>query len=442
MTLLWRARGIGSRKEERAANMLNRIKALFQGGFFHILSSSLLNKCITFVSNIFLVRLLTKNDYGVFTGAFNAYFIVFLFSGFGITSGMLYACSKNISREEKNTYYRYCFRFGLISEFFLSAALVIYGVFGDVGIEETRNYIISLAGLPFIAFLFDYFSIILRAERSNKKYSYLLNIHSACYAAFALLGALAGGIAGTIAGRYLSYVVGAVIGCLFCREFVDLGWKEPLGKEKTADLTKYSLKAGVTSALNVILYRIDVMVITIVVADASILAAYKTGTQLPENLNFIPQCMMVYYIPLFVQHLADVQWIKQKTKEIYLFVGGVSIAIGLVIYLFAPLIVTILWGENYLDAVPCMRILTLSFVILSTFRITSTNILLSLKRAGYTMMISIITGVTNIGLDVLLTVRYGSIGAAYATLIVTILAAVLSFPYVLYIVYSGKQKYE
>ena len=116
--------------------------------------------------------------------------------------------------------------------------------------------------------------------------------------------------------------------------------------------------------------------------------------------------------------------------------------LGAIVYVLAPQIVQLLWGENYLDAVPCMRILTISFVILSTFRITSTNILLSLKRAGYTMIVSLITGVANIGLDVWLTVQHGSIGAAWATLIVTVLASLMSFPYVLYIVYSGKKKYE
>ena len=158
-------------------------------------------------------------------------------------------------------------------------------------------------------------------------------------------------------------------------------------------------------------------------------------------MNFIPQCLMVYYVPLFVQHLGNGAWIRRKTKEIYLAAFGTSAAIGVFVYLLAPWIVRILWGENYLDAVPCMRILTVSFVILS-IRMTSTNILLSLKRAGYTMAVSIITGTVNIGLDILLTVRYGSIGAAWATLIVTALAAAMSFPYVMYIVYSGKEKYE
>ena len=422
--------------------MFEKIKALFRGGFFHIIGSSFINKCIAFLSNIALVRILSKHDYGVFTGAFNAYFIIYLFSGLGITSGILYFCSKNIDHEEKNAYYRYAFWFGLISEIVLSIVLVIYGLFGNVGIEETRSYIISLAGLPFIAFLFDYFSVVLRAERSNKKYSFYLNIHSALYAGLAILGAAISGISGTIIGRYISYLIAGVVGFFFCREYYDPSRKRKLVRGKIKELRKYSLKEGITSALNVLLYRLDIAVIAVVIADATILASYKTGATLPENFNFIPQCMMVYYVPLFVQHLGDTKWIKRKTKEIYLFVGGVCSIIGFIIFVFSPQIVLILWGEKYLDSVPCMRILTISFIILSTFRITSTNLLLSLNRAGYTMFISIFTGVSNIILDVFLTSKYGSIGAAYATLIVTVLAAALSFPYVLYIVYSGKKKYE
>lgn len=422
--------------------MTDKIKSLFKGGFFHILGSTFLNKIIAFVSNIAIVRILSKSDYGVFTGAFNVFFIVFLFSGLGITNGILYFCSKDIQRENKKSFYAWSLRFGLLTEVALSLAILLYGLLGNVGIEETRKYILSLAALPFFNFLFDYFVVILRAEKDNRKYSLLLNLHSVMYAGFAIIGAFIAGIWGTIIGRYLAYIAAAVIGYLFCRKYSDISWTGRPDRDQVKDLTKYSVKAGITSALNVILYRIDVMVITLVVADASILASYKTGTQLPENMNFIPQCLMVYYVPLFVQHLGDAVWIRRKTKEIYLFAGGISVALGAMVYLLAPQIVQILWGENYLDAVPCMRILTISFVILSTFRITSTNILLSLKRAGYTMVVSLITGVANIGLDVLLTVNYGSIGAAWATLIVTVLAAAMSFPYVLYIVYSGKKSYE
>ena len=420
--------------------MIDRIKIMFKDGFFHILGSSFINKCIAFVTNILIVRFLTKHDYGVFTSAFNVFYIVFLFSGLGITSGILYFCSKNISRDEKTSYYNFSLKFGLFSELVLSIILLLYGLLADVGIEESRYYIIGLSLLPFAAFYFDYYSIILRAEKDNKKYALFLNLNSVFYAVFGVAGALLGGIWGTIIGRYVAYLISDLLGARFCRQYKS-NWNTLLGKTDQSDLIRYSVKAGITSALNVILYRIDIYVITIVIADASILASYKVGTALPENVIFIPQCIMVYFLPVFIQNLADIGWIKRKTKEIYLFVGAVSLAIGVVMIVFAPLIIRIIWGEAYLDAVPCLRILSVSFIVLSTFRMTSTNILLALKRTGYTMFVSIISGLVNIILDVVMTIRYGSIGAAYATLIVTVFAAFLSFPYTLYIIYKT-EKYE
>lgn len=432
------------KKSENGMNNIlkSKIKDLFNTGFFYILGSSFLNKIIAFITNAVLTRILTKEEMGIFSGAFNAYFIVYLFSGLGITSGMLYFCAKDKEWAEKNSYYNFSFWFGMISEVILSAILVFYGLYNKSGILESRKYMVGLAILPFVSFFFDYYSIILRAEKDNKHYSIISNLNTVFYLIFGVLGALFGRIWGTIIGRYLAFIVSDIIGHCFCKQYVNFHKSNKLGYEKTKDLVKYSLKAGLTSSLNVILYRLDVTVIDLVLADASILAAYKIGTTLPENMNFIPQCFMIYFMPLFLQHIKEQEWIKKKTKEVYLVIGAVSIVLGLIMYLFAPIIISIIWGKQYLDAVPCFRILTISFVLLSIFRITSTNLLLTLKRAGYTTIVSIITGIANIVLDVIFTIKYGSIGAAYATLIVTILASVMSFPYAIYIIYSGKQKYE
>jgi len=427
---------------ESEITMREKLKSLFRDGFFHILGSSFVNKCIAFLTNIVLMRIMSKSDFGVFTGAFNAFYIIFLFSGLGITSGMLYFCSRDIGKEEKASYYRYSFRFGLMTEIFLSAALVVYGAVGYVGIEETRKYIIMLAGMPFVTFVYDYYAIVLRAEKSNIKYSKYLNINTVLYLVLGCAGAAVGGIAGTIIGRYLAYILTCVVGNRYCKDILDVKDADPLTRSQIKDLSRYSMKSGVTSALNTILYRLDVLIIGYVVVDSSILASYKAGTQLPENLNFIPQCVMIYFLPLLIQNISNTEWIKKKVKQIYLMVGAVSLAIGLFVIVAAPLIVKILWGDKYIDAVPCMRILSVSFIVLSTFRITSTNILLALKRTGFTMAVSIVTGVSNIILDVVLTMKFGSIGAAYATLIVTVIAALMSFPYVIYIVYSGKCSYE
>lgn len=420
-------------------SLKSKLLILLRKGFFHIIGSNTINKAVAFITNIALVRILTKSDFGVFTGAFNVFSVIFLFSGLGIGSGMLYFCSQKRSEESKNDYYRFCFIFGNLFNIILGLIILFYGLFAKLGIEETRPYIIMLSGMPIAGFWYDYYSIILRTQKDNKKYSLLLNINTISYAVFAVLGSLLFSITGTIIGRYISYVLSAIIGVIFARKYIDTNHKAVmLEKQARKGLFGYSIKAGLTSALNNILYLIDVYIIGIVVANASVLASYKVGAQIPENMNFIPQSMMVFFLPVFIEHAAEKEWLKKRTGQLYLGMAALSAVLSILLIVLAPFIVSILWGDQYIDAVPCFRILTISFFFLSTFRLTSTNILLSMGKAGYTLMISIVTGIANIILDVFMTIHFGSIGAAYATLIVTVLASVLSFPYVIHVVRSVK----
>lgn len=422
--------------------MKQKIVELFRKGLFHIVGSNFINKCITFVTNVALVRILTKEEFGIFTSAFNIFSIVFLFSGFGIASGMLYFCSQKRSAESKEQYYKYSFAFGLIAGIILSAIMFLYGMFAPLGIEETRKYILLLAILPLVGFVFDYFSIILRTQEENKKYSLLMNANTVIYAGLAILGSCFFGITGTIMGRYLAYIISAVMGFTFCKRFLFIQKKAniQLLKDEKKGLISYSVKAGLTSAMNNILYRIDIFLIGIFVADAAILASYKVGVTIPENLNFIPQSMMVFFLPIIIKHAKERDWLRSKVKQLYAVMALLCGAMTVVLLIAGPLIIRVFWGVQYMDAVPCFRILSISFFFLSTFRLTSTNVLLSLGKAGYTLIVSIISGLCNIVLDIWLTITMGAIGAAYATLIVTILASALSFPYVLYLIYNKREQ--
>ena len=71
------------------------IDKLRKTGFFHIFGGSVINKAISFLSSIVLVRLLTKGEYGIFTYAWNIYSIILLFNGFGLESSTLQLCSEH-----------------------------------------------------------------------------------------------------------------------------------------------------------------------------------------------------------------------------------------------------------------------------------------------------------------------------------------------------------
>lgn len=82
--------------------MKNKIDFLVKKGFFYIFSSNVVNKIIQFASGIFLVRLLSKEEFGIYSYAQNILSFFLLFSGLGVTSGMLQYISETSEDKKKN----------------------------------------------------------------------------------------------------------------------------------------------------------------------------------------------------------------------------------------------------------------------------------------------------------------------------------------------------
>lgn len=407
------------------------INSVRKKGLFNIVGSTFINKVIAFFTNIALVRILTKGDYGIFTSAFNVYLIVDLFSGFGITNSVLYFASDKENDETRENYYRYAAFIGMAMDIVLFLITIIYARFAKLGIEESRIYIYMLSLLPIFEFTQSYFSIILRSRKENRKYARLLNISSASYAILGIIGSLMFGITGTIAGRYCSYIITTIIGFVHCRRYFSRNVKlfGNLLPKKKIEMIKYAIPCGSVTALNNILYKIDIMLISSLIGSAEILATYKTATIIPENMNFLPQSILVFALPLFIEHNNDSKWIKKNSKLLFLGMALFSGILASILFFGAPLIIKILWGGQYLDAVPYFRVLSISFFCIATFRITSTNILVAIGKVNFNLTVAIISGIANIFLDYFMVLHYGAMGAALATLFISILASALSFPY-------------
>lgn len=120
-------------------------------------------------------------------------------------------------------------------------------------------------------------------------------------------------------------------------------------------------------------------------------------------------------------------------------INGV-ICIGLIIT--APLIISILWGKEYMDALVPFRILAVNYFFLGTFRITCGNVLAMLRKINVNFIISVVSGISNVVLDVILIKFYGSVGATIATLLVVILSGGIAFPYLIFYVNRGVVKQE
>lgn len=72
----------------------------------------------------------------------------------------------------------------------------------------------------------------------------------------------------------------------------------------------------------------------------------------------------------------------------------------------------------------------IGYIIAGTFRVPYGNILASLGLVKANFINAIFSGIANIVLDVVLIIKYGSIGAAYATLIVFMISSFIHFMFI------------
>ena len=139
---------------------------------------------------------------------------------------------------------------------------------------------------------------------------------------------------------------------------------------------------------------------------------------------------MTFVYPYFAQNRQNKKWIKEKTKQIAygLIVINAVITIGSIG--LSKIIIPLLFGKQYLDAVPCFNILMIGYFISGSFRIPFGNILASMGLVRANLINAVFSGIANIVLDIVLILRYGSIGAAYATLLVFIISSIIHFIFI------------
>lgn len=402
-----------------------KVKKLFTSGFFHIFGGNVINKVITFVSGVVLVRILTKTEYGTFTYAWNIYGIVLLFSGLGLDSSLLQLSSEHCGEEEyTKSACTYSARLGLLFNGLLFLTLILLGVFAPLKIEAGRPILCALCLLPLFQFLYSMIVSYLRAQRRNQEFAKLTVLNTFVCFSVSIVAALLVREMGLVIGHYAAAISATVVGILYFR--VHLFSKNPIdiGKDKKA-LLQIGLISMVNNGLSQLMYLLDVFVLGIVDPQETILASYKVATIIPTALTFIPQSLMLYVYPYFAEHREDGKWCLRRYKQILLGLGALNLCVSAVLVVAAPLIMGLVFGKEYLDAVPVFRLLSINYFISGTFRIVSGNLLVTQRRLKFNLLVAIVTSVTNIIADYFFIQWWGFMGAAYATVLVVLISSIM-----------------
>ena len=397
---------------------------------FHIFGSSALAHIGGLLSSIFVIRRLPKTSYGDYVSASNIYSYISVFIGLGLFAAVIQFCSEKIDEDKKNSIYRFTFPVGTAFNAVLFVGILLSGlIWGYAAGNPSGKYLAVMAGIPFVVYYNSYFQAVLRVKRMNKKYAYT-NI---CFAAVTLVSNIVFtyffGTAGLIISSYISNIVAAFIASIFLIKesfFSNIAKSNTLlDKKDKKSILSFSLLCAITNFTSSMLVLLDVTCLGIVLKDSEILADYKVASIIPAACLFIPTSLITFFYPLMVEKYSNgIKGFKNymvKILKIFICVNGVVL---ILIEIFSPYVVSIIYGEKYMNVSHIFRILGANY-FLSSIKVLFGNTIAVMKKVKMNLIFAIISGVVNIVLNLILIQSFGSAGAAAATVSVTSLIIVM-----------------
>ena len=168
-----------------------------------------------------------------------------------------------------------------------------------------------------------------------------------------------------------------------------------------------------------------------IIRDANTSANFRVAGLLPQMLLLISGAVTVYYFPI-VARMTDAQEIRKKVLSIAVVNFSVIAIVTLIGMVSTPLVIRILYGEKYLDAVSLSYVLWLMRAANAAFRSVPMNMIVAIGKVRFNLGISIVSCVTQCLLDYVFLRIFGIYGVAYGASLVYVLSAIAYWVYFLY----------
>lgn len=400
-------------------------------GFFHLVISDVLAKSIAFCGGIILVRLLTKNEYGIYSYVNNSLSILVLLGDMGTGVATMQFTQEEYNHPEKRDA---LFKYGLQCGFLFSCipflCVLISPLIFPFTIEEAIPLTIGLCALPFFNTAIRFCQINLRGHLENRKYS-CLNVLSVIINYVVLLPmAFYFGVTGAIYSNY--FISAATLLFAICINKGLLHYKADtsiITRAQKKQFIKLSLASQCNNAIAQFLIIMDLFFIGLFFKNAEIIASYKIASTIPSVMMFLPASIMVYTIPYFARNKNNYLWIKSNYRKLIILNGALCTSVGVLFIIIAPIIIPLIFGKEYNDVILCFRIIMVGFIFSGSIQSPSENIIYTQRKVRVNLLITLILGLCNAVLDIILIGVWGSIGAAIATASTNMLGAFLTFGY-------------
>ena len=408
-------------------NGFSKVKALFRGGFFHILTGDALSRMVGFISSIAIVRIVSQEQYGQLSAIDNLFQYTDLFAGLGMATALL-KYSKPAQDMETNRYYlNFSLKYGSLFQMGLSGLLAVYVLFGNISFPEARPLALVLLFFPVLKNVLAVYRSYIRSQMNNRLFANLGIVQTVVVFAGSVGFALLFDVYGIVVARYMAILLVIGIAVAYARKTMAGVKAKPVGASEMRGYMKFSLKVMVASMFSLIIPINEGFLVNDIIRNEVISAQYRVANLIPFQLMFIAQAIAIYSFPL-VSQIFDGKAAYKKIKN----AGLASFAIVLIIVVPAMLLTPFIfkiYGEQYAGAIDISYFFWIVHLFNAGIRVIPMNMLPAIGYTTFNMVNSVVSCLVHLGISYYAISNYGIEGVAYASAGVYLISGIVYWIY-------------
>jgi O-antigen/teichoic acid export membrane protein len=416
---------------------MNYTKALVRGsGIVFIVA--ILSAILGYLLRILLARNLTMEEYGLFYAVFAFVNVIASFRGFGVGQALIkyipeFKLSENYSSIKKGIIYYFSLQF--ISFIFIFGVIFIFadnlavGYFKDL---TSINLLFLLALASIFSIFESLFHVLFLGYKKSGHYAFTTFFQMLLVLIITLILLKLGiGYLSPAYGYLIASILSSIIYYFLFRKMSPQFFNAKLSFDFKffKKLTLFGLPLTASAIIGSSIGQLDILILTYFTGLKEV-ALYSVALPISMLLRQFSKSISLIIIPVSSEiYLQNRELLIEGIKNIHKYILITIIPIALVMAIFAPLIISLFFGDEYLGAVWTLRILAVSAIFYSIAYINS-NILLGIGKPGLNAKIMI--GLSSIALilDLFLIPLYGIIGAALGIFIASFVMFFVSLIYI------------
>lgn len=387
-----------------------------------LMSGRIVHMLLSFLISLLTARYLGPNNYGLinYATAYSTFFTAFC--TLGINSVIVKNFIDHPSEEGETIGTTLTLR--LISS--ILSVGVIVGIVSIIDAGETITLVVvALYSISLVFQVFDTFNSWFQSKLRSKYYAIATMISYAIASAYrVVLLVLGKSVKWFAVANSVDYCIVAIL--LFVFYKVNQGPKLSFSIKKAKELLSISC-SYILSGVMVAVYGATDKLMLKQMLDETVVGYYSLAVSISLMWTFILSSIIDSVKPTIMRYHNENKALYEKTNRmLYAVVFYISVIASIVITVIAPLLISILYGDEYLMAVDPLRIV-IWYVAFSYLGVARGAWVVCERKQKYLKYLYLGSAVLNVVLNCLLIPRLGACGAAIATLL-TQISTIFVFP--------------